>query len=243
MTRRIVFVADIHLSHQHPDKTDRFINFLKVQQEKKVSVLYILGDLFEFWTGPEHVHLPDYQKALRKLKELVKHNIEINFIYGNRDFMIGPEFTKTTGVRMLGDHSKIILNGQKCYLTHGDLFSSRDRGYNSFRRVSRSGLVKSSYQALPSKIKHRIGKGLSNLSKQWVAQKPNEIKSFVPGAARGIFDKGYDVIICGHTHQPKEWKIKTARGTKSVFVLGDWTKSGSFVDYWESEGVLRLNLI
>lgn len=243
MARRIIFVADIHLNHKQPSKTDRFINFLKAQQEKRVNVLYILGDLFEFWAGPEHVRLPDYQKALRKLKEMVKYNTEINFIYGNRDFMVGPELTKATGVRMLGDHTKITLNEQKCYLTHGDLFSSRDRGYASFRRISRSGLVKSSYQTLPKRIKHQIGQKLSTLSKKWVAKKPAQIKSFVPEAAKTLFEKGYDVIICGHTHQPKEWKIKTARGIKPVFVLGDWEKSGSFVDYWESEGTLRLNII
>lgn len=243
MAKRIVFISDVHLDHQKPSKTDRFINFLKAQQDKRVNVIYILGDLFEFWTGPEHIRLPDYQKTLHKLKEMTKQHVEINFIYGNRDFMVGPELTRGTGIRMLGDHTKIMLNGQKCYLTHGDLFSSRDRGYASFRRISRSGLVKSSYQTLPKRIKHGIGKKLRTMSKKWVARKPEKIKSFVPEAARALFEKGYDVIICGHTHRPKEWKIETSRGTKSVFVLGDWNKSGSFVDYWESEGTLRLNII
>jgi UDP-2,3-diacylglucosamine hydrolase len=243
MAKHVVFVSDVHLNAQHPAKSERFVGFLKTQQEKRINVLYILGDLFEFWIGPEHVHLSDYQKELRALRDLVKHNTEVNFIYGNRDFMVGPELTKATGIRMLGDHAKIVLNKQKCYLTHGDLFSGRDYGYKSFRRVTRSKLVKNSYQTLPANLKHKIGSGLRSLSTQWVNNKPSTIKDFVPETMRPLFEKGYDVIICGHAHQPKEWKIKTTRGTKSAFVLGDWAKSGSFVDYWESEGVLHLNII
>ena len=46
------FIADLHLAQNRPDITACFLSFLK-NEAPKAQVLYILGDLFEYWIGDD----------------------------------------------------------------------------------------------------------------------------------------------------------------------------------------------
>jgi UDP-2,3-diacylglucosamine pyrophosphatase LpxH len=47
------FVSDLHLRSERPDLTQRFASFLADTAASNVEVLYILGDLFEYWIGDD----------------------------------------------------------------------------------------------------------------------------------------------------------------------------------------------
>jgi cyclophilin family peptidyl-prolyl cis-trans isomerase len=47
------FVSDLHLRAERPDLTRRFATFLADTAASKVEVLFILGDLFEYWIGDD----------------------------------------------------------------------------------------------------------------------------------------------------------------------------------------------
>lgn len=48
----ILFIADLHLSDDTPDLNGLFAEFLR-QHAKHAAALYIMGDLFEAWTGDD----------------------------------------------------------------------------------------------------------------------------------------------------------------------------------------------
>ena len=52
-TARIV--SDLHLRVERPDLTERFAGFLAATAGAGVDMLFILGDLFDFWVGPFYV--------------------------------------------------------------------------------------------------------------------------------------------------------------------------------------------
>jgi UDP-2,3-diacylglucosamine hydrolase len=47
-----LFIADLHLSPEHPTLQNLFIRFLQ-QRASQADSLYILGDLFETWLGDD----------------------------------------------------------------------------------------------------------------------------------------------------------------------------------------------
>ena len=48
----INFISDLHLDKSRPHINEYFIKYLN-NLDKKVTDLYILGDLFEYWVGDD----------------------------------------------------------------------------------------------------------------------------------------------------------------------------------------------
>lgn len=248
-TKKILFLSDVHLSISEPTRTAHFLRFLASDEFKDYPVVYILGDLFDLWIGPQHTRLMDYQDVLAALRVSTKRGQAIYFIYGNRDFLVGREFMRATGIKVLGDSAKLTLNSfqgiqgkdKRVWLTHGDLLCTDDRGYRSYRRLARSRLIKAAYQSLPGKAKYKIGQGLRGLSTQLVARKSEPERSLVMKTVKATFKRGYDVIICGHIHKAQQHSIipggVTPRGQiaeqrgKTLFTLGGWTSRGYYLTY------------
>ena len=73
----------------------KFINFLE-KNVSKHGCLFILGDLFDWWIGDDSNQFSEIIAALKKLSK----SMNIYFIAGNRDFFIGNEFEKKTGLKI-----------------------------------------------------------------------------------------------------------------------------------------------
>src|SRR3546814_13595227 len=57
---------------------------------------------------------------------------------GNRDFLLGTDYARRCGMRLLPDPSVIDLYGSTILLSHGDLLCSDDVAYQQFRRQVRA---------------------------------------------------------------------------------------------------------
>ena len=81
-TGRAYFVADLHLTDERPAATGRFFRFLD-EEAAGADALYILGDLFEAWTGDDHDEAVAHDTA-RRLKALADAGTAVVFLHGNR---------------------------------------------------------------------------------------------------------------------------------------------------------------
>ena len=59
---KLVFISDLHLSINTPDKNQLFYSLLKLWQGK-IDGLYILGDFFDYWLGDD-----DENEFIRQMK-------------------------------------------------------------------------------------------------------------------------------------------------------------------------------
>lgn len=226
MSSPIIFFADTHLNISQPDKTRRVIDFLKGQPSD--STFYILGDFFDLWIGPKHLKLADYKDVLGEIKKLTLSGVGINFIPGNRDFTVGPEITAFAGIKVLPEIESITLGDKKVLLTHGDIFCTEDKSYQSYRRLSRARIIKSAYQALPAKIGMHLGRKVRGYSDEVVPQKTLVSRNVIDSVLKRYFKKGYDVIICGHVHKEQTREILPG---KTLITVGDWQDKGSYLEY------------
>lgn len=230
----VIFFADTHLNISQPNKTQRVIQFLKNQSSD--TTFYILGDLFDLWIGPKHLELNDYKDILEEIKRLTSAGIEINFIPGNRDFQVGPEITRKTGIKILPEIFHITLGNKKVLLTHGDIFCTEDKSYQRYRRVSHTKIIKSVYQSLPKNIGIKLGRKLRGYSEDIVPQKPPISRNIIDSVLKRYFKKGYDIIICGHIHKHQKTEVLSG---KTLITLGAWETKGSYVEYRDGEFILK----
>lgn len=230
----VIFFSDTHLNPSQLSKTRRLIGFMKSRPAD--SVFYILGDFFDLWIGPKHIELEDYRDLLLELRKLNSSGARINLIPGNRDFTVGPEITAAAGVKVLSETFALRLGDHKVLLTHGDIFCTEDRSYQSYRRLIRARFIKSFCQSLPLKLGMRLGRRVRGYSSEVVPQKPPASRNIIDAILKRHFKKGYDVIICGHVHKPQ---IRQIMPDRTLFTLGDWEEGGSYVEYRDGEFIFR----
>ena len=97
----VLFISDIHLSPERPEIFRAFSKFLS-EHAKDVSALYVLGDLFDAWIGDDDPSdlAANTKKALREISDA---GVKIFIQRGNRDFTIGPIFSRDLRGTILKD--------------------------------------------------------------------------------------------------------------------------------------------
>lgn len=213
-----LFVSDIHLSPALPETTHRFLTFLK-QAATQAKQLYILGDLFEYWVGDDDIADDYNQKIVSALKTVTESGVELFWIAGNRDFLIGDIFAETTGARLLTDPSIVNIAGLKIIICHGDAQCTDDIDYIKFRTMVRNPEWQRQFLSKPLSERKAIVQNMRMNSKSEQAQKDSNIMDVNHDAIARLFDtSGCDTMIHGHTHRPAR---HTEMG-KHRYVLPDW---------------------
>ncbi|MEQ8494410.1 MAG: UDP-2,3-diacylglucosamine diphosphatase, partial [Gammaproteobacteria bacterium] len=133
-----LFVSDLHLGAERPDKFALFHAFLE-RARTRARAVYILGDLFEVWLGDDDDD-PLHREVVAALAATSAAGVAVYFAHGNRDFLCGARFARETGATLLPDYAAFDIDGERIVVTHGDLLCTRDVKYQRFRRVVRNGV-------------------------------------------------------------------------------------------------------
>jgi UDP-2,3-diacylglucosamine hydrolase len=226
-----VFCSDVHLEPSGGATTDRFLMFLEsVQQSKRVRSLHVLGDLFHYWLGQGHEQLDDYRSVLLAFSRLAQSGVEINFIWGNRDFLIqGRPFQRSTGIRIRGDEHRFQIAGQAIKLVHGDLLCANDVSYQRFRAIIRSGPLQMLARVASLQMRRQVAKVLRTMSEKEVKRKSYKVMDLDEKVVRQHYVDGTQVLICGHIHkeQHRDYQLGARRG--DLYVLGSWDHAAPFL--------------
>ena len=218
------FISDLHLSDKHPELTQAFFVFLNESKEA-CTHLYILGDLFEAWIGDDD-DTPIYQEIKKALLEFTTNGPETFFIHGNRDFLIGNDFAKDTGITILPDPYSLDINGQKVVLSHGDFLCTDDIDYIAFRDQVRTKEWQANFLQKDLTERKEIAEAMRGASQEATAEKSNTITDVNALAVESFVDEHKpSLFIHGHTHRPD---IHNVNLSKRV-VLGDWNTHGWFL--------------
>lgn len=218
-----LFLADAHLRDPADANYRQLLAFLE-QQQGRVRTLYLLGDIFEFWVGYRHVVFAPYVPLLEALYRLRQAGTEIVYVEGNHDFHLGPFFARTLGCSILPDGGAVTIDGQRIYLTHGDLIDPADHGYRRLRRLLRSRLVKTLIAIVPPDVTWAISRWGSRRSQARRGGRPSYLPlPLLRRHAQRRFKEGCSAVVSGHFHLPC---LETGVGT--LVALGDWISQYSY---------------
>jgi UDP-2,3-diacylglucosamine hydrolase len=215
----ILIIADLHLEVTHGQKNQLFIDFCQTQA-KQAKQLFILGDLFNTWLGDD-VSIKLYQSIIDALKTLSTQT-QIFISRGNRDFLLGAEFAKLSGVELINTPYLLTHQKQKYLLTHGDELCTDDLNYQRFKRVIQHPITRFIFLHLSQKLRIRISKKLRNKSIQAQQKKPVSLMDVNHHSVEQLMQTYPETaLIHGHTHRQNTHKHPSF----IRYVLGDWSAS------------------
>jgi UDP-2,3-diacylglucosamine hydrolase len=214
----ILLISDLHLQPERAALTEAFLRFLD-ERALKAQQLYLLGDLFEYWAGDDDLSAPFHQQIVAALRRVSDRGVQVFWIAGNRDFLVGSGFADACGLTLLPETWVIEAGGQRIALLHGDAQCTDDVKYMEFRAQVRQPAWQQQFLAMPLAQRKQIIAGLREKSKEGHAEKSYEIMDVTPAAIAEVFAQtGTSVMIHGHTHRPA---LHVVDG-KRRYVLPDW---------------------
>lgn len=221
-----LFISDLHLSPDRPALTALFLDFL-ARRAPGAAGLYILGDLFDAWIGDDDDPLPEVRAALRAL---TAGGTACAIMRGNRDFLLGRRFARTTGCALLSDSHRLRLAGEPVLLMHGDLLCTDDLPYQRFRRRVRNPLVQWAFLLQPLARRRRIAADYRHRSQAAMADKTAGIMDVNADAVCSRMHRaGVHRLVHGHTHRPADHRFDLAGSIATRHVLADWHSEGGEV--------------
>jgi len=217
-----IFISDLHLCDDRPALYGAFCRFL-VGLDSSVEQLYILGDLFDAYVGEDpHNGLATQLKG--QLKLLAERKIRVFLQPGNRDFLLDRKRAQAYGMTLLDDFHLYEHAGNRALLMHGDLLCTDDVGYQRYRQIIQSPLMKGFAHALPLPVRRRIARNLRNRSKQKYLSSGSQMVEVSERAVRSVMERfNVEQLIHGHTHQPGHHRLGVS-GRQQRYVLGDWSE-------------------
>jgi UDP-2,3-diacylglucosamine hydrolase len=236
MTR--LFVSDLHLDAAAPEAVDQFLDFLRTDVAD-AEALYILGDLFEVWVGDDD---PDPTKArvCEGLRALTATGVGCFVLHGNRDFLIGRDFCRRTGSRLLADPVVADLDGERVLLTHGDALCTDDHSYQELRSTVRTPEWQRRFLALPLADRELIANQARAGSKEHTSRTiPNIMDVNQDAVSTAYRATKVRRIIHGHTHRPGVHDTAIEGEAAQRLVLGAWYEQGSYIRYENGRYDLR----
>ena len=142
-----LFASDLHLDSEAPWAIDAFLAFLD-GPAAACEAVYLLGDLFEVWVGDDDDD-PANLRACAGLQRLTAAGTPVYALHGNRDFLLGEDFERRTGVKLLPDPVLVELHGVSTLISHGDVFCIGDHHYQELRTIVRQPGWQRRFLALP----------------------------------------------------------------------------------------------
>lgn len=229
---RTLFIADLHLCQEEPAITAGFLHFLQ-REAQQCDALYILGDMFEAWIGDDDPN-PLHQQIADALRALPVPKF---FIHGNRDFLLGQQFARASGMTLLPEEQVLERYGQRVLMMHGDTLCTDDHGYQRFRAKVHQRWLQRLFLALPLRLRMRIAARMRADSQQANQHKSLSIMDVNPQAvAAAMTRQQVPILIHGHTHRPAIHQFELAGTPAQRAVLGAWHERGSMIQL-DAQGV------
>lgn len=222
--RKTYFISDVHIgANDNNEKFEKLITFLDYINEPD-NILYIVGDLFDFWFEYKHVIPKNNYAIFFQFSKLIKNNVEIHFIPGNHDYWIVDFFQKEIGFIVHPEVIETELQSKKIYLFHGDGISKKDIGYQVLKKILRNPLNIFFYRLLHPDFGIPLARLTSNTSRHHTANLVlNDEQDYIDFAI-DKFKKGFDIVVVGHSHRPSLDHIDG----KYLINLGDWIEHFSY---------------
>jgi UDP-2,3-diacylglucosamine hydrolase len=222
----VYFISDAHLGLPISDCAERERHLIAFLREIAADgkILFIVGDLFDFWIEYNTAIRPEYFPVLHELRKLVESGVEIHYLAGNHDFILGSFLEKTIGIHTHSGHYTTVLQEKKIHLFHGDGLIKRDTGYRILKRILRNPINQRLFKILHPNIGIPLGSFCSGSSRKVTSKFITEsVLEEYRNHAREYLQKT-DIVVFAHTHRPE---IRHCNG-KTYCNSGEWIRKYTF---------------
>ncbi|MEP7257557.1 MAG: UDP-2,3-diacylglucosamine diphosphatase [Flavitalea sp.] len=230
--KKIYFLSDFHLgAPDHASSVEREKKIVAFLEEIRsdAAVIFIVGDMFDFWYEYRKVVPRGFVRLLGKLAELTDAGIIIHFFVGNHDMWMKDYLQKELNIVVHFEPEEFVFNNKEFLVAHGDGLGPGDHGYKALKKVFRNPFCQWLFGALPP----YIGMGLANYSSKksrLATGKQEEVflgedkEWLIIYSKEKLKEKKYDFLVFGHRHLPIDFSL----GDSRYINLGDWIRYFTF---------------
>lgn len=227
--KKIYFLSDFHLGAPDYDtslqREKLIVSFLE-EIRHDASMIFIVGDMFDFWYEYRLVVPKGYVRLLGKLAEITDSGIPIHFFVGNHDMWMNDYLQQELNIPVYFEPKEYEFGEKKFLIGHGDGLGPGDHGYKMLKKVFRNPVCQWLFGIMPP----FFGMGLAN----FFSRKSREATGKHEEVFRGeenewlityckdvLKEKHYDYMIFGHRHLPIDFSL----GNNTRYInLGDWIR-------------------
>lgn len=231
----VAFISDLHLHPEDQAIEERFNQFV---EWAKISVknVYILGDFFHAWAGDDTID--EWSRNIaNQLFSLKKQGINLFYMHGNRDFLLGKTFAKLAGWTILAEPTVIQLGQEKILLVHGDRYCTKDLAHQRFRLITRNRIFSILFLSLPIKYRQRLVKQIRYRSQMNQNKSVEEMDVVADEVIKHMSRYRVTQLIHGHTHKPGITLYENNSQELRRYVLSDWDDKPHVLCYDHTKGL------
>lgn len=228
------FASDVHLGagdELFRRRTEQcFVRWLDMVSAD-AEVIFLVGDIFDFWFEYNRVVPQGFVRTLGKLAELTDRGIQIIFITGNHDMWSRDYLQRECGVEVVHTSRNITLGNRTIHIAHGDNLNIGDKPLlRLMNGAFRSRIMRKLFAWLVHPdLAMSFGQWWSGKSRKSHAQDeitPSSLDFLIDYARTYKQENPFvDSILFGHMHYP----YKHIEQDLEVTFLGTWSEtSGSY---------------
>lgn len=244
ITKNIYFASDQHFGAPNAEKSkvreQKFVSWLDAIKND-AEVLFLLGDLFDFWFEYKKAVPKGFIRVLGKLAELKDKGVQIHFFVGNHDLWMVDYFEKELNIPVYHNPKEFSFNNKIFLIGHGDGLGPGDKGYKRMKKVFTNPISKWFYRWLHPDIGISLAQYLSVKNKlisgeEDVKYLGEENEWLVLYSKKKLSEKHYDYFVFGHRHLPLEISISE----NSTYInTGDWVNYFTYAVYNGEQMMLK----
>lgn len=246
--KKIYFLSDFHLGM--PDSESSLVREKKIVDflnsiRHDAAMIFIVGDMFDFWFEYRKVVPKGFVRLLGKLAELSDAGISISFFVGNHDMWMRRYFQEELGIPVYFEPKQYELMGKRFLVGHGDGLGPGDYGYKLLKKLFRNPLAQWLFGILPPSIALGIANYYSRRSRAATGAEDDrflgEENEWLLMYCKEVLQKEhFDFFVFGHRHLPIDFLLNPGASVPSRYLnLGDWIRYDSYVEFDGVNAVLK----
>lgn len=237
---RAYFLSDLHLgapyfndSREAELRVCRFLDSIR----NKADVIYLLGDILDYWYEYRYVVPRGFVRFFGKLAELTDAGVRVVWFIGNHDIWIFDYLPSELGIEVVDGSLTECLDGRWFYMTHGDGIGKLPLSFKVLRRLFRSRLCQKLFAGIHPRWtvpfaynwSHHSRKTKGPLTSKGTDRMMQNITEFSREYLRLHPEINY--FIYGHLHVVRDISLSD---TCRMIVLGEWLYTCSYA-LWDGE--------
>jgi UDP-2,3-diacylglucosamine hydrolase len=231
--KKVYFLSDFHLGAPNEvesrKREDRLVRFLQ-HARKDAGVIFIVGDIFDFWFEYKTVVPKGFVRILGTLAQMADEGIQLHIFTGNHDLWMQDYLSNELNAKVYFEPQQFTIQNTQFLIGHGDGLGPGDKGYKRLKKIFTNPVCQWLFRWLHPDAGIQLANYFSQKSraktgnadeiflgedKEWLILYTKEKAKTMP----------VDFFVFGHRHYAIDFKINE----KSRYInLGDWIRLNTY---------------
>lgn len=234
----IAVISDVHLGIYgcHAKELIQYLDSI----EPKILVLN--GDIIDIWQFSKRYFPKSHTKVIRRILKMIGKGTEVYYLTGNHDEALRKYAGFELGNFTIDNKLVLEVDGKMHWFFHGDVYDITMKNSKWLAKLGGKGYdLLIIINRLVNNVLEKMGREKMSFSKkvkERVKQAVKFISDFEQTVAEIAVDKRFDVVCCGHIHQPVIKEILVGDHSVTYLNSGDWVESLTSLEYADGQWTL-----